>query len=47
MSLIAQQCFFVASLILANQAFAANSPFTTHPENTWLKQSPREDVAAP
>ena len=23
------------------------APFTTHPENTWLKQSPREGVGAP
>jgi fibronectin type 3 domain-containing protein len=26
---------------------AADSSFTTHPENTWLRQSPREGVAAP
>jgi hypothetical protein len=28
-------------------AFAASFDFTTYPENTWLKQSPREGVATP
>src|SRR5438093_6157167 len=35
-------------VILTNQVIAAaDSPFTTHPENTWLRQSPREGAPAP
>jgi len=34
-------------IVSATASIAADSPFNTHPENTWLKQSPREGVAAP
>jgi hypothetical protein len=41
------QILFGGATILWNFAIiaAADSPFTTHPENTWLKQSPREGGA--
>lgn len=43
LGLVATHAFLLSCIIVT----AADSPFTTHPENTWLKQSPREGVAAP
>src|SRR5256885_16286992 len=34
-------------VILTRSASAVDSPFVTHPENTWIKQSPREGAPAP